>query len=139
MAFKEKSAWLQLAGMVLAYGAYFVALGQLKPQSALPMLALFAAATAVRLVILGVGYLVLALRAGGDARAPADERDRSIARRGAATAYYVLMAGMLLVGMVMPFYENGLTIVNAALAAIVVAEIVSYATIIASYRRGWHG
>jgi hypothetical protein len=46
---------------------------------------------------------------------------------------------MVLVGMVLPFTTRGWAITNAALFAIVVAELARYGTIIAAYRRGWHG
>jgi hypothetical protein len=68
-----------------------------------------------------------------------DERDRAISRRGAAAAYYVLMAGTIMVGVVMPFTDTGVTIANAALFAIVLAELVHATTVLVSYRRGWHG
>ena len=56
-------------------------------------------------------------------------------RRATSTAYYVLMGGMILVGVVMPFTSTGWKIVNAALLMIVVAEIVHYGVIVSSYRR----
>lgn len=71
--------------------------------------------------------------------APADERDRAIGRRSAASAYYVLLVGMILVGIVMPLEYAGLRLVNAALAAIVSAEMFRFAITVLSYRRGWHG
>ena len=37
-----------------------------------------------------------------------------------------------------PFSESGVRIVNAALAAIVLAEIVHYSVAVESYRLGWH-
>jgi len=92
-----------------------------------------------RLLILGAGTLAIRAASPMDARAPADERDRAIAGRSAAIAYYVMMTGMVLVGMVMPFTARGWAIVNAALLAIVIAELARCGTIIASYRRGWHG
>jgi hypothetical protein len=42
---------------------------------------------------------------------------------------------MILVGCVMPFNASGWRIVNAALAMIVAAEVVHYATVVFSYRR----
>ena len=68
-----------------------------------------------------------------------DERDRAIARRAGNSAYYVLMVGVILVGVVMPFSEPAWKIINAALLSLVVAEAVRYILIILSYRRGWHG
>jgi hypothetical protein len=83
--------------------------------------------------------VAIAVASGRDASAPADERDRAIARRGASIAYFVLMIGVIVVGCVMPFSHHGWEIINAALLALVTAEIVRYGTVVLSYRRGWHG
>jgi hypothetical protein len=50
-------------------------------------------------------------------------------------AYYALIAGMILVGVVMPFNSGGWTIINAALFMIILAEVVHYGTVVISYRR----
>jgi len=50
-------------------------------------------------------------------------------------AYGVLIAGMILVRCVMPFNSSGWRIINAALAMIVLAEVVHYVTVVISYRR----
>ena len=86
-----------------------------------------------------IGHIALAATRGPDNRAGPDERDRAIARRGGNVGYFVLLTGTILVGVVMPFTEPAAKIVNTALLAIVVAEVVRYVLIILSYRRGWHG
>ena len=143
MAYREKMAWLELAGMVIAYGAYFVAVGMVDPApdrtATLTFVGLFAAATAARLLILGIGWLALRARLGSEARARRDERDRAIDRRGASFAYYVLLSLMLWVGVIMPLMESGWAIANSALAAVVIAEIVRQTVAVLGYRRGWHG
>lgn len=142
MAYREKIAWLELAGQVVGYGGFFAAVimaEQMGGVSLLLFIGLFAAASVIRMLIEGVGRLVIAARSGADARVPADERDRAIARRGAAIAYYVLMVGTILVGLVMPFSASGMKIVSAALLSLVVAELVRCGIILSSYRRGWHG
>ena len=69
-----------------------------------------------------------------------DERDRLIDLRASAIAYYVLMAGMIVVGCVMPFQHTGWDIAHAALRAIAIAEIVHSGLVVMWYRRGgWHG
>lgn len=143
MAYREKLAWLELIGMVIAYGAYFVAVGLVDPapgrMETLTYVALFGAATAIRLLILGSGWLALRAQMGSEARAEPDERDRSIARRGASIGYYVLLGLMLWVGVVLPLTDTGWAVANSALAAIVIAEIVRDMMVVISYRRGWHG
>ena len=142
MARGEKAAWLAIAGMAIAYGGYFVAIAidqRNGTASFLRFFALLAIASLVRALIEGIGNAVLTARARAEGQSRADERDRAISRRGASAAYYVLMVGMIVVGMFMPFTYGGWGIVNAALAALVLAETVRYTVVVRSYRRGWHG
>lgn len=67
-------------------------------------------------------------------RPPLDERDRAIEHRSLSAAYYVLIAGMILVGCIMPISSTGWTIVNAAIFWIVAAEVVRYSVVVAIYR-----
>jgi hypothetical protein len=138
MAWREKQAWLALSVMVLAYGAYF-ALVAGSQRSMLDMLLLFGGVAVAQAIVMIIGSIVLAARAGDEARGKADERDRAIDRRGTRIAYFVLLTGMIVVGVVMPFSNQGWQISNAALLALVVAEIVRYGVVVTSYRRGWHG
>lgn len=101
----------------------------------LRQLGLFAVAAIVQTLIGGVGHLYLDRRSPQDARTPPDERDRAIMGRSISSAYYVLIAGMILVGCVMPFSSSGWTIINAALVMIVAAEVVHYGVVVLSYRR----
>jgi hypothetical protein len=138
MAWREKVAWITLVAMLIAYGVYFSLVGA-RPMSAIAMLALFGVITLTQLVAVIVVTAVLAALSGGDASARADERDRAVARRGASVAYFVLMVGVIAVGVMMPFRDGGWRITNAALFAIVLAETVRQLIVVVSYRRGWHG
>jgi hypothetical protein len=140
MAYREKTAWLALAAMALAYGPLFALLGRETAAgwpALMRFLLLFGAASAVRVVIEIGGRILLAVRLGAEARAPADERDRAIAARSASSAYLVLLAGMIIVGMVLPFSAQGIAIVTAALLAIVAAELIRCLAIVLGYRLGW--
>ena len=142
MAFKEKIEWVTLATMVVAYGTYFALLATAARNGAPPvmdMLIWFGGITVAQVIAIAVLSSILAIMAHREANAPADERDRAIARRAGNIAYYVLMVGMILVGVVMPFSEPNWKIINAALLALVVAEATRYVLVILSYRRGWHG
>ena len=142
MAFREKMAWLTLVTMAVAYGAYF---GWIGPAAGfgearlIDLLRSFGPVAAAHALAMIVGAVLIALTARGEARTPADERDRAIARRGRSIGYYVLIAGTILVGVVMPFSEPPWKIVNTALLAIVLAELVCQVVVLVSYRRGWHG
>jgi hypothetical protein len=88
-------------------------------------------------LILGAGHLVLWWRYVEEARAGADERNLAIERQALRVAYFALMAGMIVVGIVAPFETGGWGLVNAAIAAaIIVAEAIHYGVAVWSYRRG---
>ena len=142
MAFREKIAWLELVTMLVAYAVYFAILGPTVGFGQRRMLDIvwsFGPVAAAHAIAVIAGTIFIALTAKKEAQARADERDRAIARRGATIGYYVLIAGMIVVGGIMPFTEAPWKIVNAALLAIVLAEIVNNAVVLLSYRRGWHG
>ena len=145
MAFKEKLAWVTLGSMLIAYSIYFLLLALYYDPSlpaarrTLQMLMLFGGVTIAQAVVVAIVSAVLGVQARREAQAKPDERDRAIARRGASAAYFVLMVGMILVGVVMPFGDPRWKIINAALLSLVIAEAVRYILIILSYRRGWHG
>lgn len=64
-----------------------------------------------------------------------DERDRAIDARATRSAYFVMLTGLIVAGVVMPFSDSGWRLTNTALLAIVLAETVRYALIVVSYRR----
>lgn len=142
MAYREKIAWLTLGSMVVAYGCYFTWLAfrlQHGEPPLLDMLLPFGIIAGTQGIVVMIATIVLTSRARRDGQDQADERDRAIARRGATAAYYALLAGMILVGVIMPFSDPAWRIVNTALLAIVLAEAIRLILIILSYRRGWHG
>lgn len=139
MSHHERRAWLALVSSVVVYGAYFTLVAQLPRREVVQMLVLFAVATVGQALAMAVGTAILASRNRAEAKEPPDERDRAIARGSAMVAYFALMAGMIVVGIVMPFSAAGWEITNAALLAMVAAEIVRHAVTIVHYRRGWHG
>jgi uncharacterized membrane protein len=139
MAYREKTAWLTFLCMVVAYSIYFPLIAMRPPGKMFDIILLFGSVASVQAIIVIAGHIVLAVRSRKEAKSPADERDRAIERRGATIGYYVLLTGMILVGVVMPFTETPWKIVNTALLAIVIAELVRHIIVILSYRRGWHG
>ena len=139
MPYREKTAWLSLFAIIITFGPYFaiVALRTLpaEPMPHLHQLGLFAITAIVQMLILAAGHLFLRTGSGPEASMPLDERDQAIMRRSVSSAYYVLIAGMILVGCVMPFNSSGWTIINAALFMIILAELVHYGVVVISYRR----
>ena len=138
MPYREKTAWLALIAMAATFGPYFaIVWAGVLPAAGMPdlrQLALYAVVAVVQMLILGIGHLYLRRASPEEARMPPDERDRAIKSHATTSAYYVLMVGMMVVGIIMPFQTDGWTIVNAALMSIVVAEIVSYGIVVLCYR-----
>jgi hypothetical protein len=139
MPFREKIAWLSLAALGAAYIPYFMVVQagtyDGAPAPNMPLLMLLAAVSLLRVMILGGGWLLLRNGAPEDARTPPDERDLAISSRAMTTGYYVLTAGMIVVGGIMPFTDSGWKIVNAAILMLVIAEGAQHAIVAVSYRR----
>ncbi|MBS0213495.1 MAG: hypothetical protein JSR26_10020 [Proteobacteria bacterium] len=144
MPTKERVARVWLTAMLLFMGAYFIAVATLKNlRIELPFftqIEMLAAATLSMAVVVVGDRCIAALRGRGRKADAGDERDRLIEYRAATIAYYVLIAGMILVGCIMPLdpTQHPWDIVNAALFYIVLAEVVKQVLILRGYHRGLH-
>ena len=130
----EKRAWLTLWTMCPVYLVYFaiqIGYPEFTPTllSRFGLLGLVAGLHAVGYV---AGLLVMKARDSDDGEV--DERDRAIDARAARSAYFLLLTGMILVGMVMPFTESGWKVVNTALLFIVMAETLHAVLTVRGYR-----
>jgi hypothetical protein len=136
MSSLESRAWLSLWGMCPPYLIYFAV--QLAapgwPGTVLGRFGLLAAVAGAHAAVYVAGLSVLRLRERGNGLL-ADERDRAIDARGTRTAYFVLLTGTVVVGMIMPFGRSGWEVVNAALLAVVLAETTRNIMIVIGYRR----
>lgn len=142
MAFRERVAWLTLGALVVMYGLYFGVVGPAAGFGARSMLDIvwsFGPLAAAHAAVMAVGAAALALAARNEAKAPPDERDRALDRRGSQVGYYVLLAGLVLVGVVMPFSEPPWKIVNTGLLVVVLAEVARHVVILGGYRLGRNG
>ena len=142
MPVREQFAWVWLTTLIVVYAAYFTAValvGSSPDQPFLLQFQMFGAAAVAQMIILGVAVLLLKRPRPGQPKV--DERDHAIEHRSSAMAYYVLIAGMIIVGCLMPFdkSKSAWDFVHAAVFAIVAAEIVHQAMVVISYRRGWNG
>ncbi len=136
MPYREKVAWLSLIAMVVTMGPYFLIFARAHFGDEVPnfrQLGLYGAAAVVQMIILGIGHLYLRSTAPQEASMPPDERDLAISRHATSTAYYALLVGMIVVGIVMPFTSHGWSIINAAILTIVAAEVVHQGVIALSY------
>lgn len=140
MTFREKITWLTLGGLLLAFGPYFFMLAKLGnwpwligPASA----GLFMTVVILLTIGMTIGSILIALSNVRDAERPSDERDREIARRASSIAYAVLIPALFFALGTLIFGLGQAVLVNAVLAAIVLAELVRCALEIRGYRRGW--
>jgi hypothetical protein len=139
MSFHEKTLWVSLAALVIAFGGYFYSVYVTAP----PMMAgedlpaeqagLFIAATVVLVVLLVAGQLVIAIL---DRRTDADERDTTIERRGARYGSYVLATGAFLALCTAPITQGNAVMAHVLLGAWVLAQAVEIIAQLVIYRRG---
>lgn len=139
MSSLEKRAWLTLFSMCPPYLVYFAV--QLAFPEALPTMGTrigcLAAVATLHAVIYLTGHLAMRRKERLEPMTE-DERDRTIDGRATRTAYFTLLAGIILVGVVMPFGHGGWDLVNATLLAIVVAEAVRHVRILFGYHAPRH-
>ncbi len=138
MPYREKVAWLSVLAMSLVFVPYFTWTELHPPTDPLPnfqQLRLYALASTVWVILLGVGHFFLRRANENDARMALDERDLAIKYRARDYAYGVLMAGVIIVGCVMPFQSSGWEIVNTSIFMIVLAELVHDSVMIYFYRK----
>lgn len=136
MSSLEKRAWLSLLSMCPGYIVYFAVVVGMPTllTTVLDRFGALALAASVHAVAYIAGLLVIRHRERAEPLHE-DERDRAIDARATRAAYFMLLTGMIVVGMVMPFTRSGWDVVNAALLVIVLAEALRYALIVVSYRR----
>jgi cytochrome b561 len=139
LSHRERLAWLLLIAIIIPYALYFVLVALQPPETGLlpnlPQLGLLALTATAHVTIQMIGRIWMRSRSPEDARLPADERDQAIERRSTRVAYYILIGGMILVGVVMPFSNGGWKIVNTALFMIVLAEVFHQGVAVWSYRQ----
>jgi hypothetical protein len=140
MSFQEKSLWVSLAGLLLAFGGYFYsAFATVLPtpvaKDVLPHQAgLFIAATVVLVVLLVTGQVVIALL---DRRTDTDERDRSIELKGGRYGSCVLATGVFFALCTSVMTEGNAVMAHVLLGSWVLAQGVEIVSQLVMYRRGY--
>lgn len=138
MSSLEKRAWLGLLSMCPVYLIYFSVWASapdlMHSRTVLQRFGFLAAIASFHAIAYIVGLLLI--KRGERGEAPfEDERDRTIDARATRAAYYVLLTGTIVAGVVMPFSDSGWEIANTALLAIVLAETLHMLLIVYGYRR----
>lgn len=136
MSSLEKRAWLTLWSQCPPYIVYFLIQAECPMwlTTFLERIACLAVVASVHAVVYLSGWLWMKRQERGEPLLE-DERDRAIDGRATRSAYFVLITGLIVVGVVMPFSDGGWKLVNAALFFIVLAETVRHALIVVGYRR----
>jgi hypothetical protein len=134
-SFEERGAWIQLIGLLVAFGAYFFIALQLLTAGVMNVLAyagLLVPTVVLLVVVLIAGYVVAAITGRTDGP---DERDTLIEGKAERNSGWILGAGVI-------FAIGGLIVgvaaawvVNLLLFALVVSEVTRTGLQIVYYRR----
>jgi hypothetical protein len=139
MSFREKMHWVAFAGLVIAFGWYFVsypwaiANTQAGVWAAVGMLV---PVTIIFLIPMIIGSAYFAIRTPKEANLKEDEREKKIHLRGTHLAYYPLVLGVWanIFGMI-----NGIGFgysVNILMATLVISELIRVGSQLYYYRKG---
>lgn len=138
MSFREKIAWAAFISTVLVWGAYFAGLLLYNHDRHPPFIFFiaFVGCIVVQAVLMTGVAIASAMASPGDARAPIDERERGIARRATAIAYYFLISAVLVLIAVMHMGIDLIQTIFALFAVVALAEAIRYGAQAVGYRRG---
>ena len=140
MVRNEQFSWIWAIALIAILGPYFIFITVIQSAQSEPtfmfQLTALAAALILMVVVAGGATLIMKHRDRDRPNTQPDERDRLIELRSSKTSYYLLMAGMIIVGCVMPFNASGWEIVNSAVFAIAVAEVTGCLLTVRGFRRG---
>lgn len=140
MTFQERSLWVTLVGLVIAFGGYFYsAYSTFLPTPAakdvLPHQAgLFIGATVLLVLILVAGHIAIAVL---DRRSEPDERDLSIELRAGRGGSFVLATGVFLALCTALMTEGNAIMAHVLLGFWVMAQGVEIVSRLVLYRRGY--
>ena len=133
LSFQEKTLWLMLVALVVAFAFYFASVLPSASADVLPQqVVLFVVATAVLVVVQVAGHIVIAARGGATGT---DERDDLIGLKGARNAGYVLATGVfaaLCVALVKP---GNFAFTHVLLAFWLLAELIEIGSQLYLHRR----
>ncbi len=161
LSFREKSAWVSLAVLLVVYIPYFCYVWTLADRGLLNIataIGVFIAALFFQTVLAVVAQIVIAIRAKAD---PKDERDAAIDGKAFRNAYFVLTSAICFAAVfvvVMGLAHGAATVditkadprvahvvrdllspaaaTQILLSCLVISEIVKYGTQVFCYRRG---
>ena len=134
-SFQEKSLWLMLFSLIVAFGVYFaLALSNPSSPNVLPnQVGLLVVLLVLMVVAQIVGHVVIAVV---DRRSQTDERDQLIELKGIRNASYVLATGVFLALCAALWVPGNFVFMHLLLGFWVLAQLVQYGSQLWLYRRG---
>ena len=136
MSFREKSAWISLASLLIVFGIYFWNVARIMARKAafrdFPLFFSLLVALIVAEVVL---HVLIAVRSPKDARTPKDERERLIELKATRSAFAVLLVGSMASIWTMHLRVGVWVMAHCVLLSVVVAEVVKFGRQIILYRR----
>ncbi|CAM3196810.1 Integral membrane protein [Sphingomonas antarctica] len=137
MSFREKSAWIMGALMVVA-GVYYLNIALAASHVAgrtVPPVAVFVPYTLMVVIVSVIVQTAMAILAPKAATAPADERERPLLDRAGHWSGIVLAAGAVSSLLYYLFREDGVLLFHMIMASLIVSQIAEYALQIILIRR----
>ena len=134
LSFQEKSLWLTLASLIVAFGLYFGSALPGAPIDVMPaQVGMFVLAVALLVITQVAGHIAIAVV---DRRPETDERDRLIGLKGTRNGAYVLASGVFLALCTTLLTDGNFVFTHVLLGSWVVAQLVETASQLLLYRRG---
>lgn len=136
LSFEEKSAWVQLLGMGLCIGGYFVVASRMYEggtESISDYVPMFAVSVGLLILIQIVGHIVAVVTGTPEER---DERDRSIRWKAQAKSGWILGGGSILAVWTLVSGLEVFWTAHILLGSLFVAHLVTNALQILYYRLG---
>jgi len=129
MPFREKSAWIMSAALLLGGLLYFGAVLSVWSKSGQlisPVIPKIVVYTVVLTVIAIIGHVIIAATAPADANAPVDERERQIIVRAGHFSSYVFGFGVIVSLGSYLIIKNGDLLFYLVFASLMVGQLAEY-------------
>lgn len=134
LSFQEKSLWVAFAGLIGAFGFYFITVLPSHEANVMPeQVGLFILIVVFLVVTQIIGHAAMAIR---DRRTEPDERARLIELKGSRNGSYVLASGVFFALSVAVFTEGNFIFTHLLLAFWVLAHLVEIGSQLILHRRG---
>lgn len=135
-SFEERSVWVQLVGLVLAFAASSIVSGIMLARGVdtlVPFIPVFAVSVLLLIVLLAVGHVIAAVIAKPE---PRDERDRLIGWRAESNSSWLLGVGVFGALVAITLQASTIWVVHALIASLYASEILKLSLQATYYRRG---